>query len=182
MKNLKKAVALLLVVMLVAMSGLAAYADEPPEPVAKIEDDEYPTLDAAVEAAEDGATIELLKDCTTEGLNLSKNLTIQAAEGVENPTVTFTSCGIALWGKSLTFRKCSVVMNGIGSTPYTSEWNWMTICASKGAALTLDGATMTLDGKDAGDKHAIYFCSDNKLNLTNNSKLEIRNYSQDALE
>ena len=59
MKNLKKAAALLLVVMLVAMSGLAAYADEPPEPVAKIEDNEYPTLDAAVAAAKDGAIITL---------------------------------------------------------------------------------------------------------------------------
>ena len=34
--------------------------------VAKIEENEYPTLDEAVEAAEDGATIELLADATME--------------------------------------------------------------------------------------------------------------------
>ena len=39
---------------------------------------------------------------------------------------------------------------------------------------------MTLDGGNA-NKHAIYFCSNNKLNL-NNSNLTIQNYGQDALE
>ena len=24
-----------------------------------------------------------------------------------------------------------VVLNNIGSTPYTAEWNWSTVCASK---------------------------------------------------
>lgn len=156
-------------------------------PVAQIGGDTYETLDAAVEAAADGATIELLQDATTEGLNLSKNLTIQAAEGVtEKPTVTFTKYGIALWGKALTFKNLNVVMKGIGSTPYTAEWNWMTICANKNASLTLYNTNMTMDGtgtpSDARATHAIYFCSNNKLNLENGSVLTIKNYSQDALE
>ncbi len=59
-------------------------------PVAQIGDETYNTLDAAVEAAADGATIELLADATTDGLELRKDLTIQAAEGLEQkPTVTF---------------------------------------------------------------------------------------------
>ena len=151
----------------------AATADEPPA-VAKIGETEYATLDEAVAAAADGAVIELLADCETAGLNLSKNLTIKG-----NHTVTFTEHGIALWGKSLTFDGCTVVMNGIGSTPYT-EWNWVTICASKNASLTLNNATMTMDGQGL-NKHAVYFCSNNKLNLYNSS-LTISNYGQDALE
>lgn len=217
MKKFKKVAALLLVVSLVAMSGLLAYANvdsvpvqtEPelnateslqdsstgtsqpgedpqvpvqePENAARIGETEYATLDEAVAVAADGDTIEVLKDCTTEGLNLSKDLTIKAAEGVDNPTVRFTQYGIALWGKSLTFENCTVVMNGIGSTPYTAEWNWMTICANKDASLNLNNVTMTMDGMGTGDAHAIYFCSNNKLNLIG-SKLEIKNYKQDALE
>lgn len=149
--------------------------------VAKIGDIEYDTLDEAIEAAEDGATITLLADCETAGLNLSKDLTI-AGSTEKTFTVTFKDKGIALWGKALTFKNCAVSMTGIGSTPYTAEWNWMTICASKDASLTLENATMTMDGTGTGKKaHAIYFCSNNRLNLTD-SKLTIRNYAQDALE
>ncbi|MDD7249144.1 MAG: S-layer homology domain-containing protein, partial [Oscillospiraceae bacterium] len=142
-------------------------------------------MDEAVAAANDGDTIQVLKDCTTEGLNLSKNLIFDGGE--TKPTITFNKEGIALWGKSLTFKNCKVMMNGIGSTPYTAEWNWQTICASKDASLTLENTEMTLNGEKAdGTKvnnnvHAIYFCSNNKLNLTN-STLKISNYPQDALE
>lgn len=158
--------------------------DDPSAPttnVAKIGDTEYATLDEAIKEAKDGATITLLADCETAGLNLSKNLTIAGSEE-KTFTVTFNDKGIALWGKALTFKNCAVSMTGIGSTPYTAEWNWMAICASKDASLTLENATMTMDGTGTGKKaHAIYFCSNNRLNLMN-SNLTIRNYAQDALE
>ena len=141
---------------------------------------QYNTLDDAIKAAEDGDTITLLADCETAGLNLDKDLTIAGSEE-KTFTVTFNDKGIALWGKALTFENCVVSMTGIGSTPYTAEWNWMAICASEGASLTLENATMTMDGTNAGDAHAIYFCSNNQLNLMNSS-LTIRNYAQDALE
>lgn len=73
-------------------------------------------------------------------------------------------------------------MAGIGSTPYTAEWNWMSVCASEDASLTLDDATLTMDGAGAGTVHAIYFCNNNKPNLKNGSNLTIKNYKQDALE
>lgn len=149
--------------------------------VAKIGDVTYPTLDEAVTAATDGATITILKDCTTEGLNLSKNLTIAGLDGTK-PTINFTKYGIALWGKALTFENCNVTMKGIGSTPYTAEWSWMTICASVGASLSLNNVDMTMDATDAKNSpHAIYFCQDNVLNV-NNSNLTIKNYPNDALE
>ena len=152
--------------------------------VAQIENTTYATLDEAVAAAADGATIELLADATTNGLNLSKNLTIKAAEGLaEKPTITFTQYGIALWGKALTFENCNVVMNGIGSTPYTAEWGWMTICASTDASLTLNNVNMTMDATGTTNSpHAIYFCNNNVLNIENNSNLTIKNYANDALE
>ena len=113
--------------------------------VAQIGEDKYKTLDEAVADAADRATITLLADCETNGLNLSKDLTI-AGSTEKTFTVTFSDKGIALWGKALTFKNCAVSMTGIGSTPYTAEWNWMAICASEGASLTLENATMTMDG------------------------------------
>lgn len=147
--------------------------------VASINDIMYETFDEAVTAAVDGDTIKLLDNATTKGLNLSKNLTI---DGSKEYTLTFEDKGIALWGVSLTFKDVTVNIKGIGSTPYTAEWNSMTICASKNAALNLENAKLTLDGTGTeSEVHAIYFCSNNKLNL-NNSTLIIKNYTQDALE
>ncbi len=182
----EKAVLDKLVALEGALEGLEQVETIPDGMVARINGETYVTLDAAIEAATDGATIELLADCTTEGMNLSKDLTITAAEGLsEKPTITFTHKGIALWGISLTFKNCDVVMKGIGSTPY-SEWSWQTICASADASLTLDNVEMTMDGQGTPSgksaTHAIYFCSNNKLDILNGSKLTIKNYSQDALE
>ncbi|MDD5865439.1 MAG: MucBP domain-containing protein, partial [bacterium] len=96
--------------------------------------------------------------------------------------ITFNSLGIALWGKTLTFKNTNIEMKGIASTPYKAEWNWMSICASLNSKLSLINTTMTLDGSNTGTKtHAIYFTGNDKLELTT-SKLIIKNYSQDALE
>ena len=162
--------------------GESTTTPKPSNNAAKIDGTEYETLDAAIAAAKDGATIEVLANCETAGLNLSKDLKIQGT--AENkPTITFTDKGIALWGKALTFKDCNVEMKGIGSTPYTAEWSWMTVSAGKGASLSLDGATMTMDGTGTADNvHAIYFSSNNKLNLSNGSELKIKNYKHNALE
>lgn len=147
--------------------------------VASINDVMYETFDEAVTAAVDGDTIKLLDNATTKGLNLSKNLII---DGSKEYTLTFEDKGIALWKVSLTFKDVTVNIKGIGSTPYTAEWNWMTISASKNATLNLENAKLTLDGTGTeSNVHAIYFGSNNKLNL-NNSTLIIKNYTQDALE
>ncbi len=171
---MKKLLAILLALVMV-LAVVPAFAEGE---VAQIGETKYATLDEAIEKAADSDTIVLLADCTTAGMNLSKNLTIDGGES--KYTVTFNDKGIALWGKSLMFKNCKVVMNGIGSTPY-AEWSWMAICASKDASLTLDNTEMTMNGAEGNTAHAIYFCSNNKLNLTD-SKLEIKNYQQDALE
>ena len=145
--------------------------------VASINDVMYETFDEAVDAASSGDTIKLLDNVSSKGLNLSKNLII---DGSKEYTLTFEDKGIALWGITLTFKDVTVSIKGVGATPY-SEWSWMTICASSNAVLNLENAKLTLDGEGAGNAHAIYFCSNNKLNL-NNSTLIIKNYAQDALE
>ena len=148
--------------------------------VAEFNGTKYASFDEALAAAKktDGATIKLLADGETSGLNLDKDLTIDG----NGHALKFTDKGIALWGHALVLKNVNASMAGVGSTPYTAEWKWMSVCASKNASLTLDGATLTMDGTGAGNVHAIYFCSNNKLNLKNGSNLTIKNYKQDALE
>ena len=77
---MKKIFAVLMIAMMcVCFMPAAAFGDE--EAVAMIGEVTYTTLDAAVEKATDGETIHLLKDCTTAGLNLNKNLTIDGSTG-----------------------------------------------------------------------------------------------------
>lgn len=167
--------------------------------VAKIGDVYYETLDEAVEAAQEGETIELLADATTNGLNIHKTLTIQAADQLsEKPTITFEKYGIAIGygdkGKSmeLTLRNVNVNMQDIGMTPAYGEWNWQSICASS-ATFTLDNVTMVMDGENAEGAigsdtgkpktvHAIYLTNNCTLNLLNGTSLTIQNYDEDALE
>ena len=174
---MKKLFAMMLALVMV-LAAVPVLAEGEETYVAKIGEQEYTTLDEAIEAANDGNTIVLLADCETKGMNLNKDLSIDG--GTDKHTVRFTQYGIALWEKSLMFKNCKVVMNGIGSTPY-AEWSWMAICASKDASLLLENTEMTMNGAEGNTAHAIYFCSNNKLNLTD-SKLEIKNYQQDALE
>ena len=145
--------------------------------VARINDTDYTSLDEAINAASDETTIELLNDAETAGMNLNKNIIIEG----NNKTITFNDKGIALWGKKLTFKNTIITMTGVGSTPYTAEWNWQAICASKNSELNLINSNMTMDGTNAGNAHAIYFTGNDKLNLIN-STLSIKNYNQDALE
>lgn len=147
--------------------------------VAKVGDAEYATFDEAFAAATDGQTVTLLADATTRGLDVSKDVTVDGA----GHGLAFVEKGIALWGKSLTLKNVAATMTGIGSTPYTAEWGWMTICASKNASITLDNAKLSMDGAGTGNNtHAIYLTGNNKLNLQNGSVLTVKNYKQDALE
>ena len=147
--------------------------------VAKVGDAEYATFDEAFAAATDGQTVTLLADATTKGLDVKKDVTIDGA----GHSLAFVEKGIALWGKSLTLKNVAATMTGIGSTPYTAEWSWMTICASKNASITLDNAKLSMDGAGTGNNtHAIYLTGNNKLNLQNGSVLTVKNYKQDALE
>ena len=74
---------------------------------AKIGDTEYETLDAAINAAQDGATIEIGKDITLDnGLAFAgvSELTIKGAENV-NPTITLNDFGMYLENTNVTYRR-----------------------------------------------------------------------------
>lgn len=172
----------------VALSDESAAAPEAKDSaaaeVAEFNGKKYSSFDAALADAKktNGATIKLLADAETAGLDLDKDLTIDG----DGHALKFTDKGIALRGPALVLKNVDASMVGIGSTPYTAEWNWMSVSANKDASLTLDNATLTMDGTGtpSGEKqtHAIYFGGNNKLNLKNGSNLTIKNYSQDALE
>lgn len=82
---------LLALVMLVSVLPVALAAD----PVAKIGNDTYATLDDAITAAHDKDEIKLLADCElTSGINLeNKSLTIHGV-GMTKPTITLKELGI----------------------------------------------------------------------------------------
>ena len=82
-KTWKKCLVVLVSLCLIfCVTGVSAFAEE--TDAAKIGETPYATLDEAIANAADGDVIVLLKDCTTEGINLSKNLTIQGS-GNETP-------------------------------------------------------------------------------------------------
>ena len=149
-----------------------------PEPkyLAQIGDVKYETLDDAVKAAQSGDVIELLDDCTSGGMDLTKSITIKG-----NYSITFAGKGIALRGAALTFDGCTVVMTGIGATG-NAELGWMTIALGSGSSLNLSGASLTLDGSGvASNVHAVYCTGNNTINVAGSS-LTIKNYPQDAIE
>lgn len=147
--------------------------------VASVDNEKFTSFDEALKYAVDNKieTITLLLDAEAKGINISQNITVEG----NNHTLSFNEKGIALFGSTLTFNNTTIKIKGVGSTPY-GEWYWQTISASKNANLILNNSKMTLDGKGTNSNvHAIYFGSNNKLNLTN-STLIIKNYNQDALE
>ncbi len=132
MRNMKKVLSLVLVTMmmlacvpLTALPAVAAVADTD---VAKIGDTGYATFEAALDAAVDGDTIELLKDATTDGYACAdaRNITVKGNKNTLSVTgkfqmndcnVTFTDTVITMTasfesstGKTgdLTFDGCTV--------------------------------------------------------------------------
>lgn len=88
-----------------------------------------------MKAAQSGDVIELLDDCTSGGMDLTKSITIKGAH-----SITFAGKGIALRGAALTFDGAPFVMTGIGATG-NAELGWMTIALGSGSSLNLSGAS-----------------------------------------
>ena len=170
--------------------------------VATINGKGYTSFDAAVNEANDNDIIEVVEDVETDGMFIkNKKLTIQGVtkpttktneDGTEEkkPKLTFKKKGIALWGTDLTFKDMQVEMDGINSTPYTAEWDWMTIGANNNSVLELDNTDLTMDNfndktahpdKKFNGQFAIYFTGENKLNVKEGSTLTIKNYNMNAL-
>ena len=157
----------------------------------------YTSFDEAVSKANDGDTIEVIKDATSTGIDLqNKKLTIKGTaqtvttttdSGTEEkttvkPKLKFVAkegqpqiFGITLRGSNLTFQNMDVDMTGASSTTY-NKWN--AVCMSHDAALTLDNTKFSMDGTGlATEAHGIYMAGRgrNELNVNNHSTLTINN-------
>ena len=156
----------------------------------------YTSFDEAVSKANNGDTIEVIKDATSTGIDLrNKKLTIKGKtvttttdSGTEEkttvkPKLKFVAkegksqiAGITLWGSDLTFQNMDVDMTGASSTTY-NKWN--AVCMSDNAALTLNNTDLLMDGKDLdASAQGIYMAGRgrNELNVDDHSTLTINNY------
>ena len=143
--------------------------------VAQIRDTSYTTLDEAVEEAEEGATIELLRDCElTKGFN--KTLTF-TGNGKITINKQLTSNGEA-WmcfglydpSRVLTFDGAGVEVewNSDGTTPWLMLSLSGTLNVTNGASLTFQ-----FDSKTTGTRNAIYMNEGSQINVTNGATLKI---------
>ena len=173
------------------------------EDVATINGKGYKSFDEAVEAAQSGDTIEVIKDATSTGIDLqNKNLTIKGKtvttttdSGTEEkttvkPKLQFVAkdgqpkiFGITLRGSNLTFQNMDVDMTGASST---TDNKWNAVCMSGDAALTLKSTDLFMNGKGLDERkdqeilkpHGIYMAGRgrNELNVDDHSTLTINNY------
>ena len=175
------------------------------ENVATVNGHGYKSFDEAVNAAQSGDTIEVIKDATSTGIDLqNKNLTIKGTaqtvttttdSGTEEkttvkPKLKFVAkdgqpkiFGITLRGSNLTFQNMDVDMTGASST---TDNKWNAVCMSGDAALTLKSTDLFMNGKGLDERkdqeilkpHGIYMAGRgrNELNVDDHSTLTINNY------
>lgn len=141
--------------------------------VAKIGEDNYTSLDDAVEKAVEGATIELLADCQlTKGFN--KTLTFKGNKKISIPNqLTSNGEGWMCFGlydtsRVLTFDGVEVEWMSDGTAP------WLMLSLS-GTLNVTNGASLTFifDSKTTKTRNAIYMNEGAVLNVTNGSTFQI---------
>ena len=160
--------------------GAGSSENNTPAPTftAKIGDTEYETLDAAINAAQDGATIEIGQDITLDnGLALAgvSELTIKGAENV-NPTITLNDFGMYLENTNVTFQDIEIVVNAI--TNASPEHSGGTANLINGSDFTLDNASLTLNGPaNHTGGSGMYLYKKSNLYVTNGSKVEISGFN-----
>ncbi len=147
--------------------------------VAEVNGTQYATIDEAVEAAPEGATIILLRDCEmTKGFN---------------KTLTFTGNGKITINKQLTSNGESWMCFGLydpsreltfDGAGVSVEWNsevgtspWLMLSLS-GKLNVTNGASLkfTVDSGATGSRNAIYMNAGSEINVTNGSTFEIKGY------
>lgn len=161
-----------------ALAELKEPTDPAPVYVAEVDGVSYESLDAAIEAAEDGAIIQLLSSCSAGPQGINKSITIQGPANTTDIVVDFSNCnGINITGCTLTFKDCTVQMTGIQSG--------YTIQVSNGG-LTLDHALVSMkspvySNPDNNFPQGIYGINQSIINILNGSKLTIEGYSSNAI-
>ena len=179
----EKAVLDKLVALEGALEGLQQANTIPGDDVAQIDNETYATLDAAVEAAEEGSTITLLKDCElTKGFN--KTLTFNGGHKITiNKQLTSNGEGWMCFGlydpsRVLTFDGVEVEWNSeVGTAP------WLMLSLS-GTMNVTNGANVkfTVDSGSTGSRNAIYMNAGSSINVSNGSTFEIYGYGTTGKE
>ena len=96
---------------------------------------QYETLAAAITAAQDGDTIELIADVTGENVTVTESVTITGASDAEgNPAITLENTQLTLSGATVELAVTNLAFTGASY-----------INASNGKALTVDHVTATVD-------------------------------------
>lgn len=144
--------------------------------VAKVGNDEYTTLDEAVELAEEGSTIELLQDCElTKGFN--KTLTFTGNGKITiNKQLRSNGEGWMCFGlydptRVLTFDGSGVEVEW-NSEVGTSSWLMLSL---SGTLNVKNGAKVvfTVDSGSTGSRNAIYMNAGSEINVSGRSTFEI---------
>ena len=142
--------------------------------VAQIGEITYDTLDAAVEAAADGDTIELLANCYTQaGFGLSgKTLTVEG----EGYSIAFLDKTIYLAQNGeapsvLNFNNCVIDMTRSVGTPTVSgeSYPWAAIVLNWNCQLNFTGVNLTMNGATGSGATACYMHNGAGMTLTNSS-------------
>lgn len=167
MKKRLLAGVLALVMILGVLPVMAMAAD----PVAKIGTDEYDSLDAAVAAANDGDTIEVLKDCeTVNGFGISaKKLTVHG----NGNTITANTKGIYVVKVGnkigeLIFDDCTIELKPAAGTPTVNGegYGWAATVVNYDCVLSFQNCFVTAE--PAGTvKTGFYYHEGSKINLEN---------------
>ncbi|WP_300252659.1 hypothetical protein [uncultured Subdoligranulum sp.] len=145
--------------------------------VARIGDTTYATLDKAIAAATDGATIELLADAVTSGISIKNlNLSIKSAEGITTPLkITFNQRGIHAVNSTLTFSNVIVDMT-VSSHPEI-EGNTANLIDDSNLIFVNSRVSIKNDHSDTGGESAIYLYQGSNLYVQDGSSLEISEFN-----
>lgn len=99
----------------------------------------YATLGEAITAAQDGDTVEVLKNCSFAGMTISKNITVKGAAGLaEKPLITLTGSIVPGKGALLTFEGLKFYAKGLNDFSFADT--------STGSELTLKNCDVECSG------------------------------------
>ena len=171
----KRLASLLVCVMLFSLLPANALA-EGEAAAARIGESEYETLDEAVTAAEDGDTIELLRDAETEaGFGIKgKTLTIYG----NGHKLTFTGKAICLAKGAdapavLNFEDCVLDMTQTVGTPAVDgeSYPWGAIILNWDCRLNLKSTELKMDGSSVNGSTACYMHAGAGITLTDSTMI-----------
>lgn len=176
-----------MVLTLLPVSALAAETEPAPGDVAYVAelaqvsgaDVYYTSLDTAIQAVSDNsltsATIELLADATSDGMDIRNiTLTIQGKEGTK-PTVTFAKEGIHAVNSQITFKDCTVDMD-VSENPSRNGGTANLIDDSDLTFINTDVSIVNDKADDWGES-AIYLYQGSNLYIQDGSHMTISGFN-----